>query len=175
MVGAFLLLLPYRVPSRGLWKSHGAFLGFVIALMTEMFGWPLLLLLLSPLVDVPIIAYPYMKLLGHNGPAGIGTAVSLLGLGLVVAGWAKIHRAEGLVTTGIYRWVRHPQYTGLILFTFGWIIHWPSLITMVLWPLLSAAYVGLALAEEREAAMCFGAEYRAYSAATPRRFLPFIV
>lgn len=173
IVTAFLLLLPYRRPTRSLWKSKGAFLAFAIALMTEMFGWPLLLFLLSPLVSVPPLAPRFFDAVGHWPPTA-GTALSLAGLALVAAGWAKIHRAEGLVTTGVYRWVRHPQYAGILLFSLGWILHWPTVLTLLLWPVLAVAYVALALAEEREASAAFGPAWDAYAART-RRLVPFVV
>jgi protein-S-isoprenylcysteine O-methyltransferase Ste14 len=170
---AFLALLPYRRETKREWQSRGVFVAFVIALMTEMFGWPLLLFLLSPLVEIPVIAPEYFQTLGH-WPASVGTALSLLGLALVVAGWRQIHRAEGLVTSGVYRLMRHPQYTGLLLFTFGWILHWPSVLTLVLWPLLVAAYVWLAKREEAMAVEEFGAAYLDYAAKT-KRFIPPLV
>jgi protein-S-isoprenylcysteine O-methyltransferase Ste14 len=170
---AFLALLPYRRETKREWRSRGVFVAFVIALMTEMFGWPLLLFLLSPLVEIPVIAPEYFQTLGH-WPASVGTALSLLGLALVVAGWRQIHRAEGLVTSGVYRLMRHPQYTGLLLFTFGWILHWPSVLTLVLWPLLVAAYVWLAKREEAMAVEEFGAAYLDYAAKT-KRFIPLLV
>lgn len=173
IVLAFLALLPYRRPTKGVWKSKGAFAAFVIALMTEMFGWPLVLFLLSPLVEVPRIAPAYFQAVGH-WPAVAGTALSLLGLALVAVGWHQIHRADGLVTGGLYRWVRHPQYTGLLLFTLGWILHWPSVVTLTLWPLLVVAYVWLARREEREALAELGVEYTAYAART-KRFIPGVV
>jgi len=170
---AFLALLPYRRETKREWRSRGVFVAFVIALMTEMFGWPLLLFLLSPLVEIPVIAPEYFQTLGH-WPASVGTALSLLGLALVVAGWRQIHRAEGLVTSGVYRLMRHPQYTGLLLFTFGWILHWPSVLTLVLWPLLVAAYVWLAKREEAMAVEEFGAAYLDYATKT-KRFIPLLV
>jgi protein-S-isoprenylcysteine O-methyltransferase Ste14 len=170
---AFLALLPYRRETKREWRSRGVFVAFVIALMTEMFGWPLVLFLLSPLVEIPVIAPEYFQTIGH-WPASVGTALSILGLGLVVAGWRQIHRAEGLVTSGVYRLMRHPQYTGLMLFTFGWILHWPSVLTLVLWPLLVAAYVWLAKREEAMAVEEFGAAYLDYAAKT-KRFIPLLV
>lgn len=173
IVAAFLALLPYRRPTRGVWRSRGTFVAFVIALMTEMFGWPLVLFLLAPLVEIPRIAPDYFAAVGH-WPAAVGTLLSLSGLALVAIGWQRIHRARGLVTDGIYGRVRHPQYTGLMLFTLGWLLHWPSLITLALWPLLATAYVWLARREEQEAIAEFGDAYREYASRT-RRFLPGLV
>jgi len=173
IVLAFIALLPYRHPNRSAWKSHGVFAAFVIALMTEMFGWPLVLFLLSPLVEVPSIAHHVFHRFGHT-LAHIGTGVSLMGVVLIGAGWVKIHRAEGLVDDGIYQFMRHPQYTGIFLFTFGWILHWPSVITLALWPILIAAYVWLALQEEKHAHREYGEAYARY-AARVKRFIPGLI
>lgn len=173
IVLAFLALLPYRRPTKNVWRSRGAFAAFVIALMTEMFGWPLVLFMLSPLVEVPRIAPSYFQAIGH-WPATLGTAVSFLGIVLIAAGWRQIHGAVGLVSTGLYRFVRHPQYSGLLLFTLGWILHWPSVITLILWPVLAAAYVWLAIFEEKQIRAEFGEAYDTYARAT-KRFIPYII
>jgi len=169
---AFLLLLPYRRES-GTWRSRGAFAAFVIALMTEMLGWPLLIYVLSPLVEVPPLSGGGHHPFGHAG-ATAGTWISSIGVLLVVLGWRRVHAARGLVTDGVYGRMRHPQYTGILLFTVGWLVHWPTVLTLVLWPILAAAYVLLARAEERRLAAEFGDPYRAYASATPR-FLPRIL
>lgn len=169
IVVAFLALLPYRRSTMSTWKSKGVFIAFVIALMTEMFGWPLLIFLLAPLVEIPSLREWAHALLGPAGPM-LGTWLSMIGVILIAVGWSQIHRADGLVTSGIYRYIRHPQYTGIFLFTFGWILHWPSLITLLLWPVLIAAYVWLAKREERAVEQEFGDAYREYAAKTPRFF-----
>lgn len=173
IVVAFLALLPYRRDTGGTWRSKGTFIAFVIALMTEMFGWPLVLFLVSPVVEVPNVARPWFDAVGH-WPATVGTALSFAGIVLIAAGWRQIHRADGLVTTGLYRWMRHPQYTGIFLFTFGWILHWPSVVTLLLWPILIAAYVWLALHEERQARAEFGDAWDDYAGRTAR-FIPGLV
>lgn len=173
VVLGFLILLPYRRSTKAAWQSRGAFIAFVIALMTEMFGWPLLLFVVSPLVEVPSLAGKMHGLFGHTH-ATVGTVLSMAGVLLIALGWNKIHRADGLVTTGVYRRIRHPQYTGIFLFTSGWILHWPSVITLVIWPILMAAYVWLALREERDALAEFGEKYREYMERT-KRFVPWVV
>ncbi len=173
VVLAFLALLPYRRPTKSTWKTHGAFIAFVIALMTEMFGWPLLIFLLSPVADIPSLA-PWMhQHFGHRA-ATAGTLISLAGIALIAFGWYQIHGADGLVTNGLYGLIRHPQYTGMFLFTAGWILHWPSVMTLIIWPILMGAYVWLARQEEKVAIEEFGEPYRAYMKRT-RRFIPFIV
>jgi len=167
---AFLLLLPYRRETEPLWRSRGAFAAFVIALMTEMLGWPLLLWLLAPLVQLPSLGRLAHGTLGHLGPL-VGTWLSLLGVLLVVLGWRRIHDATGLVADGIYARMRHPQYAGLLLFTLGWLLHWPTILTLLLWPVLIIAYVRLARREEEAMQQRFGESYTAYAATTPR-FIP---
>ncbi len=173
IVAAFLALLPFRRPTRALWKSKGVFLAFAIALMTEMFGWPLLIFLISPLVDIPSLAPEFRRRVGH-WPSSVGTAMSLLGIALIAGGWSQIHRASGVVTTGLYRHIRHPQYAGIFLFTLGWIIHWPSFVTLALWPILIGTYVWLAKQEEKLALAEFGQSYTEYAGRT-RRFIPFVI
>ncbi|MCG8608459.1 isoprenylcysteine carboxylmethyltransferase family protein [bacterium] len=170
IVVAFLALLPYHRSTIGTLKSKGVFVAFVIALMTEMFGWPLLIFLVAPIVEIPSLSGWARANFGHFGPM-IGTWLSMIGLLLIALGWRQIHKATGLVTSGIYRYVRHPQYTGMFLFTLGWILHWPSVITLLLWPVLVAAYVWLARREEDGVIAEFGDAYLQYAKTTPR-FLP---
>ncbi len=173
IVLAFLALLPFRRPTKKVWKSHGAFFAFVIALMTEMFGWPLFIFLASPVLKIPTIAQDFYGAVGH-WPSTVGTTLSLLGIVLIAIGWKQIHRAEGLVDSGLYKYIRHPQYTGIFLFTFGWIIHWPTVLTLLLWPILIGAYAWLARFEEKQALEEFGESYQAYARKT-KRFIPFLI
>ncbi len=173
VVIAFFGLLTYRKRTRNIWKSKTAFVAFVIALMTEMFGWPLILFLLSPFLDIPVIARKYFETFGHL-PAKIGTLISIFGVILIALGWAKIHKADGLVTDGIYKFMRHPQYTGIFLFTLGWLIHWPSIVTLLLWPILTTSYIWLSIQEEKEMIEIYGEEYINYTKKT-KRFIPYLI
>jgi protein-S-isoprenylcysteine O-methyltransferase Ste14 len=113
-------------------------------------------------------------LFGWPGIA-IGTPILVIGAFLIVKGWLRIHKAfsrgGALVTDGIYRVVRHPQYLGLLLFTLGWLIHWPTIVGAAMWPLLALVYYRLAKREERELGSVFGEEYRRYRDAVPM-FIP---
>jgi len=170
ILACFLALLPYRVPGKeSHWKSKGAFAGFLIALFTEMFGLPLVIFIFSPFFDYPFILPFSRKILGGFGMIA-GTWITLAGILLVFLGWRKIHKAEGLVTDGVYGYIRHPQYVGLFLIMFGWLIHWPTLLTLILFPILIGVYYWLALKEEKGLEEVFGTEYERYKARTPRFF-----
>jgi protein-S-isoprenylcysteine O-methyltransferase Ste14 len=91
----------------------------------------------------------------------------------------QLHKKEGLVTTGPYRFIRHPQYTGFLLMTLGltafsywWLsntfgIGWLSKeATVALWFVQLCIYVALALIEESHLAKTFGEEYLAYKKQT---------
>ena len=173
VVLAFLALLPYRKPTKNVWKSHGTFLAFVIALMTEMFGWPLFIFIVSPLIDIPKLAPAYFRAIGH-WPASVGSGLSILGVILIALGWKQIHKADGLVTTGLYKYMRHPQYSGIFLFTLGWILHYPSIVTLLLWPILIGAYIWLAKWEEKLAEEEYGETYVQYASVT-KRFIPMLI
>jgi protein-S-isoprenylcysteine O-methyltransferase Ste14 len=102
----------------------------------------------------------------------LSVALIALGMSLVAVGWATVYRGRGgLVTSGIYRYLRHPQYLGLILIVLAFNIQWPTLPTLVMAPLLILAYLALARREDRELAARFGETFRAYAARTPA-FLP---
>jgi protein-S-isoprenylcysteine O-methyltransferase Ste14 len=63
--------------------------------------------------------------------------------------------------------VRHPQYVGFILVMFGFLLQWPTLLTLVMFPVLVFMYVRLARTEEREAIAEFGDPHRVYMAEVP--------
>jgi len=71
-------------------------------------------------------------------------------------------------TTGVYAYMRHPQYVGFIAIMFGFLLQWPTILTLVMFPLLVWMYVRLAHAEEHEALREFGRAYEHYAAVTPR-------
>ncbi|MFQ6065950.1 MAG: methyltransferase family protein [bacterium] len=166
------------------WRSLGLFEAFIIALYTEMYGFPLTIYILSSFFGIKI---PFLHFKGHlwasllglgdewaMGEMTIGGSVMLVGMILIGIGWWKIHRAGGdLVTDGVYRYIRHPQYLGLILIIGGMLIHWPTLPTLIMFPILLGVYVRLAKKEDADMLQQFGERYLRYKAKTPG-FLPNI-
>jgi methanethiol S-methyltransferase len=164
-------------------RSGGALIAFFVALFTEMYGFPLTIYLLAHFFGIRI---PFDHISGHL----LGDLITYLGLGngwfivmlvsnvllisgiwLISAGWDKIYQAEGgLVTDGIYGYVRHPQYTGIFIITLAFMIQWPTLTTLILWPLVIVMYVRLARREEQEVLKKFPEEYSEYMRQTPMFF-----
>ena len=171
------------------WRSFGAFSGFLLALFTEMYGFPLTIYLLSgwlqtrfPGVDPFSHDAGHLPetLLGYKGdphtsPLHLLSYVAIFGgFVLLSAAWKVLFTAqrEGRIAiSGPYAHVRHPQYDGFILIMIGFLLQWPTLVTLVMFPILVTMYVRLARREEREALRQFGDDYAHYAAVTPA-FLP---
>src|SRR5690606_1655260 len=95
------------------------------------------------------------------------------GFYLIAAGWRTLYAAQKdgeLATTGLYAYVRHPQYVGFVLIMFGFLLHWPTLLTLIMFPVLLWMYSRLSITEEREAEKTFGEAWQHYAAKTPRFF-----
>jgi protein-S-isoprenylcysteine O-methyltransferase Ste14 len=75
------------------------------------------------------------------------------------------------VTGGIYRYLRHPQYLGLILIILAFNIQWPTVLTLLMAPVLIGMYVRLARREDDELVKAFGPAFCEYAATTPA-FIP---
>jgi len=104
----------------------------------------------------------------------LGYALLFVGIGIFIQGWRELHRAHGqnrLATTGLYSLVRHPQYTGLFIGLFGeGVVHWPTLFSVGLFPVIVLAYGLLARSEEKRVIEQFGDEYHAYQTQVPMFF-----
>ena len=170
------------------WRSFGAFSAFIVALFTEMYGFPLTIYLLSGWLGR---RYPGLDLLSHNAGHLWETLLGwkgdphlnplhllsylFIGGGFVLlsASWRVLFEAQHtgrLAITGPYARVRHPQYAAFIAIMFGFLLQWPTLVTLVMFPVLVATYARLARREEREARAAFGDEYERYAARTPAFF-----
>ncbi|HWP48664.1 MAG TPA: isoprenylcysteine carboxylmethyltransferase family protein [Candidatus Limnocylindrales bacterium] len=177
-----------RPHTRRDWRSFGAFAAFIVALFTEMYGFPLTLYLLSGWLES---RYPQLNLLSHN--AGhlwhtlfrmkgdphfdmfhiLSNLLIFGGFFLIASAWQVLYKAQQghkLAVTGPYAYVRHPQYDGFILIMLGFLLQWPTLLTLLMFPVLVYRYVRLARQEEREMLAEFGEEYAHYAETTPAFF-----
>ena len=85
----------------------------------------------------------------------------------------EAQRSHTLATTGPYAYMRHPQYAGFIVIMFGFLLQWPTILTLLMFPVLVTMYVRLAGREEREVMAEFGNEYQRYASVTPGFFPRF--
>lgn len=165
------------------WTGVGVVQAFIIALYAEMYGFPLTVYLTVRFfgLDSAYVSANLWSTLVGLGEAGmlasmlVGYALAFTGVGLFVQGWRQVHRARAedrLVTDGLYAVVRHPQYTGLFLALFGeGVVHWPTLFSIVLFPVIVGTYAWLARREEAVMSERFGEAYRTYRRQVPM-FLP---
>jgi len=171
------------------WRSFGAFSAFLIALFTEMYGFPLTIYFLSGWLQS---RYPNINWFSHDaghllevlfgwkanphfGPFHILSFV-FIGGGFILlsAAWKVLYEAQkrrGLATTGPYSYVRHPQYIGFVLVMFGFLLQWPTILTLAMFPVLVWMYARLARQEERDVLATFGDAYARYAAQVPG-FIP---
>lgn len=179
----------FRPSTRRDWRSFGAFSAFLVALFAEMYGFPLTIYLLSGWLQS---RYPETDFLSHDaghlletllgwkanphfGPFHIlSNVLIVVGFILLANAWKVLYHAQrrhALATTGPYAYVRHPQYAAFVVIMFGFLLQWPTILTVAMFPVLAWMYLRLARSEEREAAAGFGEEYRRYAARVPG-FLP---
>jgi protein-S-isoprenylcysteine O-methyltransferase Ste14 len=171
------------------WRTFGAFSAFIVALFVEKYGFPLTIYLMSGWLQTQ---YPGLDILSHNsghlwstllgekgdphfGVLHIGSYIFLgLGFFLLSKAWNVLYHAQRrhtLATAGPYARIRHPQYVAFVLILLGFLLQWPTLWTLVMFPVLFVMYARLAAKEESEMATRFGDDYQEYAKRTPR-FIP---
>lgn len=176
----------FKPSTRRDWRTFGSFSAFIVALFVEMYGFPLTIYFLSgwlqarvPGVDVLShdtghLWYAVLGLDGNPHLNPIHLAANLLIFGgflALSAAWSVLWRAQRsgtLASTGPYARVRHPQYVGFIAIMAGFLLMWPTLLTLFMFPVLVVMYVRLAHREEREVAEALGGTWSQYAERTPR-------
>ncbi len=174
-----------RPQTRRDWRSFGAFSAFLVALFTEMYGFPLTIYLLSGWLTS---RYPGIDWLAHDsghllemifgwktnphfGPFHVLSSVLIFGgFWVLASAWRVLYAAQRehrLATSGPYARLRHPQYLGFILIMSGFLVQWPTLLTLGMFPVLVFMYWRLARREEQDIAAEFGADFAQYRARTP--------
>ncbi len=184
LYGVILLFIPfYKKMDK---KPAGTYFSFIIAFAMEMHGIPFSMYVISWITGKNL---PDGVLWGHTLNSSIGylgmyinICCAVTALILIINGWYNIYKkywskqsGKGiLVSTGIYKYIRHPQYTGLLLLSFGMLCEWATLPMLILYPVMIFMYVRLAKREEKDMLAEFGDSYGEYMKKT-KRFIPFIV
>lgn len=171
------------------WRSFGGFSAFIVALFTEMYGFPLTIYFLYPWLSAK---FPGVNFLAHNsghlfedffgwggdphfGPFHIASYILIIyGFVLLSNAWKVLYRAQKdhtLATDGPYARIRHPQYVGFVIIMFGFFLQWPTLLTLIMLPILISMYTRLARSEEKDAQKEFGPAWDEYANKTPS-FIP---
>lgn len=171
------------------WRTFSAFAAFIVALFVEMYGFPLTIYVMSGWLQT---RFPNLDLLSHNsghlwstllgekgdphfGLLHIASYVFLgLGFYLLSNAWNVLYHAQrrhALATAGPYARIRHPQYVAFVLILLGFLLQWPTLLTLLMFPILLIMYWRLAVTEEAEIQVQFGDAFARYAQGTPR-FIP---
>jgi len=173
------------------WRTFGTFSAFIVALFAEMYGFPLTIYLLSGWLAQK---FPQVDFFSHDSGHLLHTLLGLKGNPhfdilhivssvLIVAGfwllsssWQVLYKAQRekrLAVEGPYQYIRHPQYVAFVLVMLGFLFQWPTLVTLVMFPILILTYIRLSLREEKEVEREFGDLYKKYAHKTPRFFPKF--
>lgn len=177
----FLLFVPFYKKSQR--KPSSVYLAFIVAMAFEMFGIPMSMYILAwafgGVIPDGILwghtLYSYIGMTGYY----IGSVLILIGAALVIVGWRVVYKRywskeEGkgeLITNSIYGYIRHPQYTGFLMITFGMLCDWATLPMLIMWPIMAYLYYRLARKEELDMEKEFGEKYVEYKQHTGM-FLP---
>lgn len=177
----FLVFTPFYKKSQR--KPAGAYLAFMVAMAFEMFGIPMSMYILAwafgkSIPEGIFWGHTLFQWIGHTGMY-IGAVLMLTGISLVIMGWNMVYKrywrkdeGEGeLVTDGVYRYIRHPQYTGFLLISLGMLLDWATLPMLIMWPVMAVLYYRLTKKEEGYMLEQFGERYVQYCQKTGM-FLP---
>ena len=178
-----LLMFPFYRKMKS--KPKGTYLAFVIAFAIEMHGIPFSFYVVSYLFNKQLPlgflwGHTLFPIIGHWGMY-INIALAAIALLIITNGWKNIYNhywsksyGEGrIVSAGVYRYIRHPQYSGLLLLSLGMLIEWTTIPLLLMFPVMVIMYNNLAIREEADMIREFGEDYQNYMKGT-KRFIPFV-
>jgi protein-S-isoprenylcysteine O-methyltransferase Ste14 len=171
---SFLIPLSFRRKID--WKEYGLITAFFVSLFVEMYGIPLTVFFAAETIsgggtEIPnqVIHFNFLGVeIAMSHAMVYATVLMLLGMVLIILGWVTLYKnikEDEIVTKGIYSLSRHPQYLGFILMVVGWLIGWPTFLTVIFGPVLIIIYVRVSLIEERE--LGDNEEYKKYKKEVP--------
>jgi len=169
-------LIPLSFRRKVNWKEYGLVTAFFVSLFIEMYGIPLTILFASKTlnssnVELANVVYSF-EFLGVNIAMTLAmlyaSILMIIGTIIIIIAWITLYRnikKEELVTKGIYSYSRHPQYFGFILIVLGWLIGWPTILTVVFAIILVYMYIRVCRIEEKE--LSHIKEYKKYKKEVP--------
>jgi hypothetical protein len=143
-------------------QEYGVATASVVSFFYEMFGFPLTLFIIDIVLErqFSLSGFPALKeahlwvtfgLMDYSSAHLLSGLVIITGVVLVMTGHLTLYAQKGqIVTSGIYRYLKHPQYAGIIVMSGGMLIEYPTLFGLILWAVLVVMYTRLGQQESRQ-------------------------
>jgi len=182
--GSILFFIPFYKKMEK--KPARVYIAFILAFAIEMHGIPFSMYIISMVIGKNL---PNGILWGHTLFNSIGflgmyinIVLTLIGFVIIGNGWYNIYHkywskedGEGkIVKSGVYKYIRHPQYLGLFLLSTGMLIEWMTLALLLIYPVIIYMYYRLAKKEETDMIDEFGEQYTKYMKET-KMFIPGVI